>query len=264
MNPNLLAIIVAFYLSKFNKPGLTNLGFKNNTEAFETTAKILGIKKNYVKFRRDEFDPVHPWRKGWQRPMDKRIKCAIEALQDLDEPVLRQIVLDILDSEEYRKGEEVEQITSLFAEEKEKNKKVGVFILRGPTGRQAEIFFQKYHKDFGKPFPGELIDTRDLGCGYDFEIHTTVKKYFIEVKGLAELSGGILFTNKEWNTAQKKGDDYFLIIVKSLNSMPEVAIIQNPATKINAKRNVYKTVQVQWSVSENELSKRARGSNFDQ
>jgi len=72
MNPNLLAIIVAFYLSKFDKQGLKNLGFKNDADAFETIANILGTKKNYIKFRRDEFDPIHPWRKGWQRPMDNR------------------------------------------------------------------------------------------------------------------------------------------------------------------------------------------------
>src|SRR4051794_11313972 len=109
MNPNLLAIIVAFYLSKYDKQGLKNLGFKNDADAFETIAMILGIKKNYVKFRRDEFDPIHPWRKGWQRPMDNRIIKSIEALQDLEEADLREIVLGILYDENYRKSQDVKQ-----------------------------------------------------------------------------------------------------------------------------------------------------------
>ena len=45
MNPNRLAIIVAFYLSKFDKEGLKNLGFMNDSEALEKTAQVLGIKK---------------------------------------------------------------------------------------------------------------------------------------------------------------------------------------------------------------------------
>src|SRR5437868_5898254 len=107
MNPNLLAIIVAFYLSKFDKQALQNLGFKNDSEAFETTAKVLGVKKNYIKFRRDEFDPVHPWRKGWERPMDRRIIKSIEALQDLEEPDLREIVQRLLSEDDYRNSDEV-------------------------------------------------------------------------------------------------------------------------------------------------------------
>ena len=52
MNPNLLAIIVAFYLSKFDKQGLKNLGFKNDADAFETIANILGTKKKLYKIQK--------------------------------------------------------------------------------------------------------------------------------------------------------------------------------------------------------------------
>lgn len=136
MNPNLLAIIVAFYLSKFNKQGLKNLGFKNHTDAFEDTAKILGTKKNYIKFRRDEFDLIHPWRTGWQRSMDNRVVKAIEVLQDLEEFDLRDIVLRILHDENYRKSEDVKQITSHFSGNKKEEVAVGKFILRAPTGKE--------------------------------------------------------------------------------------------------------------------------------
>jgi hypothetical protein len=254
MDPNKLAIIIAFYLSKFDKEGLQNLGYKTDSNAFEKIGETIGVKKNYIKFRRDEFDPIHPWRKGWQRPMDKRIVSAIEALQDLDESTLRQIVLNILDNEEYRAGEEIKKITNLFSDEKNTRKRIGKFILRGPTGRQAEDFFIRHYKKNAKPFQGKLIDRREFGCGYDFEIQTDRKKYFIEVKGLSEISGGILFTNKEWNTANEKGNDYFLVIIKNLNSTPDISFIQNPSLLLKAKRRTYPTIQIQWTVTDNELS----------
>lgn len=254
MNPNQLAIIVAFYLSKFDKKGLKNLGFKNDSEAFEKTAQVLGIKKNYVKFRRDEFDPIHPWRKGWQRPMDNRIIRAIEALQDLSEVDLRDIVNKILTDSEFQENEVLNQITSLFAEDKKSKKPKGVFILRGPTGKLAEEFYMEYYSKTKKPIEGRLIDCRELGVGYDFRIETLTEPYFIEVKGLSDVSGGILFTNKEWITAKEKGNSYFLCVISNIADAPNVKFIGNPAAKLNPKKNIYTTVQVNWSVNDKELN----------
>lgn len=254
MNPNLLAIIIAFYLSKYNKQGLKNLGFKNDSEAFETTAKILGIKKNYIKFRRDEFDPIHPWRKGWQRPMDNRIMKSIQVLQDLEESDLRDIVLGILNDENYRSSDEVKQITSLFSEDKEEKNSPGKFVLRAPTGKAAEEFFIKYFSETKKPYDGQLIDCRDLGVGYDFRIESTTEKYFIEVKGLSEISGGVLFTSKEWTVAKVAGDNYFLCIISNLNQNPKIVFIRNPFEKLNPKKNIYTTIQISWSVTEKQLA----------
>jgi hypothetical protein len=252
MNPNLLAIIVAFYLSKYDKQGLKNLGFKNDADAFQTTANILGIKKNYIKFRRDEFDPIHPWRRGWQRPMDNRIIRSIEALQDLEEQDLREIVLKILNDKDYKKSEEAEKITSLFAEKKKEKK--SKYVLRGPTGRQAEDFFISYFPNNYMPVEGKLIDCRDFGIGYDFQIVTGKEDYFIEVKGLSDISGGVLLTNKEWITAKEKGDYYYLCIVSNIGDAPKLKLIQNPAIKLNPKKNVCATIQINWSVTNKQLS----------
>lgn len=254
MNANLLAIIVAFYLSKFDKQALQNLGFQNNSEAFETTAKILGVKRNYVKFRRDEFDPIHPWRKGWLRPMDKRIIKSIEALQDLEEPDLREIVQRILKDADYRNSEEVKQITSLFSEDGNEKLAVGRFILRAPTGRKAEEYFIEYFESYKKPVDGILIDCRDLGIGYDFRIENKDENYFVEVKGISDFSGGVLFTNKEWSTAKSEGDSYFLCVISNLGKEAEISFIQNPFEKLNAKKNIYTSIQINWSVTANQLA----------
>ncbi|MBK9391250.1 MAG: hypothetical protein IPN68_14040 [Bacteroidetes bacterium] len=141
MNNNELAIIIAFYLSKFDKDGIHKLGYRNDADAFEKISNTLGIKKNYLKFRRDEFDPIHSWRRGWRRPMDKRIKKAIDALQDLEETELREIALQILKDPEFRTSDEIQEITSIFSEVIIKKEKRITFILRAPTGKQAEEFF---------------------------------------------------------------------------------------------------------------------------
>ena len=65
-NNNIFATIVAFYLSKFNDLALTKLGYKTYASAFIECGKLLDVKSNYIKLRRDEFDPVYNWRKGWQ------------------------------------------------------------------------------------------------------------------------------------------------------------------------------------------------------
>jgi len=253
MNPNLLAII-AFYLSKFDKQALKNLNFKSDSEAFDITAKILGVKKNYVKFRRDEFDPIHPWRKGWRRPMDNRIIKSIEALQDLDEPDLRDIVKRLLSDSDYRDSEEVRQITLLFSESKKEKIAIGKFILRAPTGRKAEEYFLAYFLQNKKPVDGNLIDCRDLGVGYDFRIECKDKNYFVEVKDLSDFSGGVLFTNKEWSTARSNGDCYFLCVISNLSEEPNIIFIQNPAEKLNPKKNIYTSIQINWSVTSNQLA----------
>jgi hypothetical protein len=254
MKNNELAIIIAFYLSKFDKEGLRNLGYKTDSEAFKDISVILGIKTNYIKFRRDEFDPIHPWRKGWQRPMDNRIVKAIEALQDLYEPDLRDIVLGILHDEKYRSSEDIKQIISLFSEEKIKKDKVGKFVLRAPTGKAAEEYFQKHFSETKFPVDGKLIDCRDLGVGYDFRIETATEKYFVEVKGLSEFTGGVLFTNKEWVTAKEQGEKYFLCLVSNLNEKTKIIFIKNPSDKLKPKKNIYTSIQISWSITQNQLS----------
>ncbi len=253
-NNNELAIIIAFYLSKFDKESLRKLGYKNYSEAFKEISMILGVKKNYIKFRRDEFDPIHPWRKGWQRPMDKRIVKAIEALQDLDEADLREIVLNILYYEAYRTCDEIQQITSLFRESKNEKIAIGKFILRAPTGRLAEEFFITYFSECKKPVNGDLIDCRDLGIGYDFRIESEKGDYFVEVKGLSNFLGGILFTSKEWSVAKNEKARYFLCVVINLGSTPEITFIQNPAAKLNPRKNIYTSIQVSWSITQNQLA----------
>lgn len=251
---NELAIIVAYYLSKYDKEGLSNLGYKNDSEAFENISLILGVKKNYIKFRRDEFDPVHPWRKGFhKRAMDKRIICTIESLQDLSEADMREIVLAILHDEKYRNSDEIKQIISLLSETKNEKKVAGKFILRGPTGKQAEEYFIKHFSLYKEPLAGKLIDCRDIGAGYDFKIESEKGEYYVEVKGLSDIAGGILLTNKEWVTALAKESSYYLCIVSNIKIKPNITFIANPASKLSPKKKIIQIEQIQWTISSRDL-----------
>ena len=254
-NNHKLTLYISYYLARFNNEALKNLKYTTWNNAFEDIGKILNVNPHSVKNWRDEFDPLFGHRAGWyQRPMSpSRVKVA-QALEDLNELQIRGIVNDILSSKIREESEYEEQLLSIITDDT-KDKIKGKFILRGPTGKAAENYFIQYYNETLLPRNGSLVDCRDLGCGYDFKIVSNDMDSFVEVKGLAEISGGILFTDKEWQVAVEKGDDFYLCIVKNIGVIPEINFIQNPALKIIPKKNIYATIQINWSISENELNK---------
>lgn len=254
MNNNALAIVVAFYLSKYDKEALTNLGFSSFNDAFERTAELLDVKRNYVKLRRDEFDPVYPWRQGWKRPMDKRIIRTIDILDGLQEEDIRDIVKNVLYQPSYRNGEEIQDLLNFIKNVSDDKSTAGKFILRCPTGTAAENYFREYHQSYGLPLKGALVDCRDLGCGYDYKIiESPSNEVYVEVKGMSDLTGGILFTNKEWKMALTYAEKYYLCIVKNLNNQAEVVLIKNPAQILQPQKSIRTIIQITWSVPDKEL-----------
>lgn len=246
-----LTLYISYYLSRFNEKGLKELGYSSWNEAFEDIAKRLDVKKHSVRNWRDEFDPIHGYRAGWyQRPMSPSRVRVVRALEGLKEEEIRSIVADILSGSINKETENLKELLKIVSDED--NRGDSKFILRGPTGRKAEEFFIEYYKNHLKPISGTLIDTRDKGCGYDFEIKNS-DSYYVEVKGLAEESGGVLLTNKEWEAAKRTQDKYFLAVVSNINSRPNISFIKNPASALKPKKNIVTTIQIQWSVSAKEL-----------
>lgn len=253
-NNHKLTLYVSYYLSRFNNEALINLNYKTWNNAFEDIAKKLHVKRLSVRNWRDEFDPIFQHRKGWhQRPMSPSRVKIVQALEDLNEMQVRGIVNDILSGKIKEEPEEEVQLLSLVTDDT-KGKRQNKFILRTPTGKAAENYFILFYNETFIPRKGSLIDCRDLGCGYDFKIESDNLDTYVEVKGLADVSGGILFTDKEWQVATEKGEDFFLCIVKNVNQKPAISFIQNPASKINPKKNIYTTIQINWSVTENDLN----------
>ncbi len=255
-NNNQLALIVAYYLSRCDKDAYIKLGYSSFNQAAEEIGRVLDVKANTIKNMRDEFDPHHENKRvGWlKEPRGSRLKV-LRSFQDTDDSTLFEIVQSIIHDKDFKKTEEYSDIQQIFSEQKNiVSNKSPVFILRGPTGRKAEEFFKEHFAKNGEPVNGILIDKRDEGCGYDFEIQNGNNKYFIEIKGLAADRGGILFTNKEWQTAVRNNNNYFLVLVKNIAKNPELKIIKNPAGLLKTKKNIYTTVQLNWSVSDRELN----------
>lgn len=240
------AIVVSYYLSRFNDEALENLGYKTWNDAFADLSQKLQINKHTIKNWRDEFDPFHGYRAGWhQRQPRKTISNIISQFEQLEEYDIRQVVEEIIIGNKIELPEIDNSETTVISNP--------VFILRGPTGKKAEQFFIEYHRNNNSPVAGELIDTRDLGCGYDFEIKSESDQHFIEVKGLASNIGGLLFTNKEWETAKQERTKFTVCLVSNIDDNPEISFINDPFSKLNPRKNIIQTVQVQWAVSNNEL-----------
>lgn len=240
------AIVVSYYLSRFNDEAVNNLGYNTWKDAFDDLSDKLQINKHTIKNWRDEFDPFHGHRAGWhQRQPRKTISNIISQFEQLEEFDIRQIAVEIINGNKIDLPEIDNSENEVIANP--------IFILRGPTGKKAEQFFIEYHRLNNLPVAGELIDTRDLGCGYDFEIKTESDQHFIEVKGLASNIGGLLFTNKEWETAKQERSKYTVCLVFNINDYPAISFINDPFSKLNPRKNIIQTVQVQWSVSNNEL-----------
>ena len=253
---HILALIVAYYLSKFDEKAYSHLAFGNTTETHDKVGQILGVKGNSVKNMRDEFDPLHDNpRMGWhQRPLRPSREKVVQSFQDLNEEEMFDVVTEILGNPEFINSDELVDIVEPILRRAPAKRRKTTFIPRGPTGRKAEEYFIQYHFLNGLPIIGELIDRREDGCGYDFEICGDNHSVIVEVKGLSLEQGGISFTSKEWRVAEENGERFYVALVSNIDADPRIDFYLNPFKTMAAKKHVFTTVQVRWNVSSVELN----------
>ncbi len=236
-------LTIAFYLAKFDRVAYANLGYSKISQGHEEIGRKLDYKGSSVKNRRDDFDPLFGHRAGWhQVELSKSNLEIFDAFDHLSEEALRAIVLDLLD--------EASSMIELFSPVNV-SRITSTYTTRGITGRNAEAFFIDW---FSKYYPNDvLVDTRDLGCGYDFEVEDS--NHVFEVKGLSGESGGILFTDKEWTIAAKKQEDYHLVLIKEcFSNEPRVEIYSNPHLKFKPKKHITTVINVNWGISSSDLN----------
>lgn len=250
---HILGMVCGYYLSRFDRVAYSNLGFETQQATHEALGTSLGVPPESIKNWRDEFDPVHDNpRRGWhRREMYPSRRRTIEALGHLTEPELQVLVRAIADSP---RGGPADEIVQSIDDGVGEQDRPDVFGLRGPTGVKAEEAFERFHAEHAEPMLGRLIDRRHDQCGYDYEIKTHTESVFIEVKGLAGVSGGITFTDKEWRTAREAGNSYVLALVRNVASEPTVSLLRDPAGRLAAQMRTYTTVQTGWAVTQGELS----------
>ncbi len=247
---NKQALIVAYYLSKYNIKGYRDLGYKNFSEAARDISTSLGIKFSTFQNMRDEFDPYHENnRVGWhQKGLTISRRNVMESFRYINEQSLREIALEIIIGKKLRDSTWINsslllnKINDIGDTPKED-------FPRGVTGDKAEKYFIEYFNKYQKPFKGILTDKRSAGCGYDFEIASNNKKYFIEVKGISSEWGGILFTNKEWYMARLKKKAYTLAIILDLKNEGEIYFFSDPAKIFSAEKKTSLVPRIDWHVS---------------
>lgn len=246
-----LALIVGFYLSKFDTAGLERLGYATFKVAYSDIGQQLGVKPQSVKNKRDDFDPFFSnGRAGWyQRELGPSRFKTMQLLDDLSFDALTGLVADIIKDPVYRRSPEITEILSTLKKEWHEKRR---FVPRGATGRMAEELFREWFDKGKTPFRGIIKDRRDDGCGYDFLVLDRNVQKFVEVKGIAGRTGGVLFTDKEWQTARENAE-YNLALFVDLSGTPELRVFNNPSVLFSPHRTVNLTVRVGWQVTATQL-----------
>lgn len=247
-----LALIVAFYLSKYDVEGVKRLGYSNFSDTFRRLSEILEVKSNSIKQMREQFDPYHDnTRVGWyQRPLSRSRRDVMNQYGGLSEAALREIVLEILKTTQ--DGAVVDENYTKYISDTEKstvtNESTSAYTTRGITGQTAEELFLEYY-EVGKinGFRVPIRDTRLHGTGYDFEM-TEAPYYVFEVKGLRAEKGSILFTDHEWKIAQNLKDKYFVVLFSNLDDEIKLNILQNPYKVLQPKMQNYPVMHISWQV----------------
>lgn len=240
------ALVVAYFLSRFDKKGIQALGFGTWKDAYSGIGAAVGVPSATVKHMRDSFDPYcSPVRKGWhQRPVLRSRVQVMEAYGDLSGDALFEIARDILQGT----TETMQVYTAPIAVTGKKE--VGImgdnlaFAARLRTGEAAEEYFQAQYPALPQFMGMELEDTRKLGTGFDFRVHGAGIIQAVEVKGIVGVSGSIAFTDKEWAVAHYLKHDYILALVRSLNTAPTLDLTVDPAAHVAVTKRSIETVSV--------------------
>jgi len=116
------------------------------------------------------------------------------------------------------------------------------------TGRLAETYFMRNSDSICGLPPESLLDCRDFACGFDFGVRDR-DLLAIEVKGLKTRRGSILFTDSEWNQANRRQDDYWLVIVGGLEREPRAKLIRHPAAVLSVISSIRNVSTTSWTAN---------------
>lgn len=234
------ALVVAYAMSRLDRDYLRLRGLRSWKEAFGEAAQALGHPLASFKHLRDEFDPIHGnTRRGWhQRPLRPSRQRVLADLCGTSDLALMELAAGILRRDVEGVQEAVDAIMSAprIAQQ---------VAERLRTGRLAEEHFLGNVERIVKFPPCEVLDCRNNACGYDFGIHSR-PEVAIEVKGLRENRGDVLFTDREWVEAKARGSSYWLVVVGTVESDPCFRLIPDPGAKLAAKCRYQTTVAANW------------------
>lgn len=234
---NTVAIICALFLSKFDKKALSALGFQNWMEAFNVISLSLNVSYSSINQYRNIFDYYFPnTRKGWDKNKIGNRQKEIKILNFYKNHTFEEM-LNIVQNIIFEKYNNLPLDWALKINKKHDIKpglKEGCnsensLAKRLMTGQAAENYFLSNYQKLDYFRGGCLEDTRMFGCGFDFKIQfNNLTSFAVEVKGLSGLSGNLMMTEKEYNTASSLKDNFILFVVKNFSQKPDHLILPNP------------------------------------
>ena len=249
------ALITAYFLSRFPE-SYQLLGYSTKVEGHTAIGSAFGLTAYAIKNRRDEFDPIHGnARVGWnQREMRPSRRKVVEQF----EGVSRDALLELIRPWVIQGLEDPQLILDLLppyaATDDDQQSEPICTTARTITGKKAEDYFIDSYSNDPLPVLGNLVDCRAMGTGYDFRIETkNGLDVFVEVKGLAGSSGQITFTSKEWAVSQEAKDQYFVALVRCVDSNPILTLHRNPAAHLKPKARLISVIQETWTISSGPL-----------
>jgi hypothetical protein len=242
------ALIIAYYLSRFDRKGVRALGYATFEEAFKTVGETIGVPPATVKHMRDSFDPYCSHvRVGWyQRKVLPSRANVIQAYDAVGEDAMAEIVREILGGSEQAYQTFIAPISgtddtvSLPASNE-------AFANRLRTGEKAEEFFMREYPNVDMFRNGNLEDTRKLGIGFDFRVSFDNSFLAVEVKGILDHHGYISFTDKEWSVAHILEGGFILALVRSLNHEPILDLMPHPTQHLDARIRTIESVSICWN-----------------
>lgn len=234
------ALIVGYAMSRLDQAYLKARGYPSWKAAFAHAGQLLNVPPASIKNLRDEFDPAHGnTRSGWKdRPMRKSRQRIMGQLCDASDAALLEMIGGILAHDPDAVREVVEPLSRPAD-------RVQNVAERLRTGRLAEAFFMSNSRVIANVAASRLLDHRELARGYDFGVRQR-DAIAIEVKGLKQTRGGILFTDREWSEAKVRRANYWLVVVGSVDANPIAKLIADPAAALAAECRFQTTVAASW------------------
>lgn len=247
LNTNILgkrdkAILVGLFLSRFDKKALESFGFTGFRQAYNVLGLSIGFIPKSIQNYRDEFDPYFPnSRKGWRnRKLRDYCKEYMDATKDMSFEEFYYLIKSFVDDGVIEENDIVKE-----------RKKVsrGFMANRLITGKAAEEYFIMNYQTIDLFHDFDLMNTTQMGCGFDFKLSHNQQRYYVEVKGINEKSGSILMTEKEYSVADDLRDLYCLFVVSNFRERPEHRLFFNPlnTTKLQFTRQEQIVTRISYS-----------------
>jgi hypothetical protein len=236
------AILTGLFFSKFDKQGLTALGFTSFNEAYNVLGLSINVRPSSIKNYRDEFDPFFPnKRQGWH---NRSIRDYCKNYLDLYQNTSFDDFLNLVKSFIFPNFE----LEQFIDEEIERRDILDSVAKRLITGKAAEEYFRKNYRLVNQFECFDLEDATSLACGFDFKLTNNMDYWCVEVKGLSQKTGSILLTEKEFAIANKLQNQYCLFIVSNFVDKPQHKFFFNPLhCGLSFTKNERSIIQINYS-----------------